>query len=236
MKKRILIISLILFGIALISFLFFLVFKIIPDYQKKKENERLITEYRENKRIKFIEENNKYSDYEVEVAFLGDSLTDGCDTQKYYPDYLNVNRGIGGDRTSDVLNRLSYSVYDLKPQVIVLLIGGNNLDTMFNDYEDILKGFKTNLPNTKVILVSLTAMGKSLQAKNSIAKENNVKIEELANIYNYYYVNVYDALLNKDTNAIYDEYTTDGAHLTHDGYLVLTSLINNKLKEILNNE
>ena len=206
----------------------------IKSHKKDLENQRLIQEYRDNKKKIYLEENEQNSDYEVDVCFLGDSLTDGCDVNKYYPDYTVVNRGIGGDTTTTLLNRMDYSVYELKPKVAVVLIGGNNLNTMFDDYEDILIGLKENLPNTKVILVSLTAMGRDFKEKNKIASLNNVKIKLLADQYNYEFVEVFSALYDNTTDEIYSNYTTDGIHLTNEGYLVLTGLISKKIKEVLN--
>ena len=233
MKKKILLICACIAIIAISIFLVILFTKIIPDKKKRQEWDKMIAEYRENKKQQYLAENEEFNDYEVEVAFLGDSLTDGCDLAKYYPDYVTSNRGIGGDTTTDVLGRLSYSIYDLKPQVVVLLIGGNNLKTMFNDYEDILVGLKDNVPDTKVIIVSLSAMGLDHKDKNKIAIENNKKIYELAQKYNYYYVNIFDALYNTETGEIYSSYTSDGLHFTHEGYVVITGIINNKLKEVL---
>ena len=234
MKKRIILFSILsVVFIALVVFLIILFSVIIPNYQKQKEREKMIYEYRENKKQQYLEENEQYDDYEVEVAFLGDSLTDGCDIVKYYPNYIAVNRGIGGDRTFDVLGRLSYSIYDLKPQVVVMLIGGNNLNTMFDDYEDILKGFKENIPDTKIILVSLTAMGGKYKDRNQMAIKNNVKIKELADKYQYYFVNVFDSLYNQDIGELYPNYTPDGLHFTEEGYQVFTGIINDKLKEVL---
>ena len=233
MKKQIILICA---GIAIIAISIFLVIlftKIIPEKKKRQEWNKMVAEYRENKKQQYLTENVEFNDYEVEVAFLGDSLTDGCDLAKYYPDYVTSNRGIGGDTTTDVLGRLSYSIYDLKPQVVVLLIGGNNLKTMFNDYEDILIGLKDNLPDTKVVIVSLSAMGLDHKDKNKIAIENNKKIYELSQKYDYYYVNIFDALYNNETGEIYSEYTSDGLHFTHEGYLVVTGIINNKLEEVL---
>ena len=232
-KKKILLICACIAIIAISIFLVILFTKIIPEMKKRQEWDKMIAEYRENKKQQYLAENEEFNDYEVEVAFLGDSLTDGCDLAKYYPDYVTSNRGIGGDTTTDVLGRLSYSIYDLKPQVVVLLIGGNNLKTMFNDYEDILVGLKDNVPDTKVIIVSLSAMGLDHKDKNKIAIENNKKIYELAQKYNYYYVNIFDALYNTETGEIYSSYTSDGLHFTHEGYLVITGIINNKLKEVL---
>ena len=171
----------------------------------------------------YDEENQKYADYEVDAACLGDSLTDGYDLQKFYPQYTVANRGIGGDTTVDLEGRLKTSVYDLKPKVAIMLIGANNPDSMFDNYENILIGLKNNLPQTKIILLSMTSMGGEHWGKhNKTAAYNNVKIKLLAEKYGFEFVDLYSPLLNLETGEIYDEYTTDGGHLTPLGYEVLT--------------
>ena len=187
--------------------------------------EQKVLEYRANKMSIYEDENNKYDDYEVDIAFLGDSLTDGYNVETYYPQYLVSNRGISGETTIGLESRLQISIYDLKPKVAVMLIGANNMDTMFDNYEEILKGFKENLPNTKIILLSLTSMSGEWGKKNQLAAYNNVKIKMLAEKYSFAYVDLYSALLNLESGEIFSEYTTDGGHLTNLGYEVLTKEI-----------
>lgn len=187
--------------------------------------EQKVLEYRANKMSIYEDENNKYDDYEVDIAFLGDSLTDGYNVETYYPQYLVSNRGISGETTIGLESRLQISIYDLKPKVAVMLIGANNMDTMFDNYEEILKGFKENLPNTKIILLSLTSMSGEWGKKNQLAAYNNVKIKMFAEKYSFAYVDLYSALLNLESGEIFSEYTTDGGHLTNLGYEVLTKEI-----------
>ena len=47
----------------------------------------------------------------------------------------------------------------------------------------------------------------------------------VAERYGYEYVDLYSVLLNLETGKIYPEYTTDGGHLTAEGYDVLTAAI-----------
>ena len=204
-----------------------------PKWENQKEQARLVAEYRQNKYDAYQQENQKYGDYEVDVAFLGDSLTDGYDLPRYFPQYTVVNRGIGGDTTYDLQNRLALSAYELKPKVLVMLIGGNNLDTMFENYEEILKGIQINLPQTKVILVSLTAMGGDWGHKNQLAAYNNVKIKKLADKYGFTYVDLFTPLFDETTGEIYAEYTNDGAHLTDKGYQVFTDAVTPAIELLL---
>ena len=204
-----------------------------PQKQQDEWN-RMVQEYRAAKMAQYRQENEQYGDYEVEVAFLGDSLTDGYDLAKYYPQYITANRGIGGDTTFDLEGRLQVSVYDLKPQVVVMLIGANNVDTMLENYESILQGLQENLPDTQVVLLSLTAMGgEHWGKKNQQAAYNNVSIKLLAEKYGFTFVDLYSPLYDVSIGEVYAGYTTDGGHFTHEGYVVLTAQITPVLQELL---
>ena len=235
-KKKIIIgVALSILLVSVIAGMLFLVFKVIPEKKEREELMRMVQEYRDNKFAIYAEENARYEDYEIDVAFIGDSLTDGYDLEKYYSEYKVSNRGIGGETTYGLLARLDISVYQLKPKVIVMLIGANNFKTMFEDYEDLIIGIKTNLPNTTLVICSLTSMGGEHWGKNNqLAAFNNVKIKAYADKYGCPFVDLYTPLLNMETNEIYEHYTTDGGHLTAEGYEVLTSAIKPVLNEILN--
>ena len=232
MKKKWLIIGIsVMVLIALGATLYFCVLK--PRWEKA-ERDKAVALYREAKYEKYRQENAAFDDYEVEVAFLGDSLTDGYDLQKYYPQYITANRGIGGDTTFDLEGRLQVSAYDLKPQVAVVLIGANNQDTMLQNYEDILIGLKTNLPQTKVVLLSLTAMGgEHWGRKNPMATYNNVSIRLLAEKYGFTFVDLFTPLFDVSTGEVYQGYTVDGGHFTHEGYTVVTEIITPVLQGLL---
>ena len=118
------------------------IFFVLLPAKKQKEQRLLVEQYYQNKFALYAQENEQYADYEIDVAFLGDSLTDGYDLAKYYPQYKTANRGIGGETSFGLEGRMQLSLYDLKPKVAVLLIGGNNLDTMLDNYERLLQGIK----------------------------------------------------------------------------------------------
>lgn len=236
-KKKIIISSIsIALAVILITTAIILVCKVVKDRKEEEEWANTIRIYREAKLADYIAENERYADYEVDVAFLGDSLTDGYAVSEYYPQYTVVNRGIGGDTTFDLEGRLQVSVYDLKPKVAVMLIGANNFKTMFDNYERIVQGLKNNLPNTEIVLLSLTAMsGEHWGINNELACFNNVKIKKISEKYNCTFVDLFTPLFNNESNGIYDEYTTDGGHLTPLGYSVITSVVTPVLDNILQN-
>ena len=221
--KKILIISAIT---ALLVGSGFGIYFIAQNIKQRKQYAEFYKVYQKhyNERVAAFEEENKTLK-DVDVVFLGDSLTEGYDLEAYYPEYHAVNRGIGGDNTFGLEKRLKVSAYDINPKMVMMLIGVNNLDTMLNNYENIVVSLKENLPSSDITLLSLTSMTKEWGRNNEKAQKKNTKIKEYADKYNLRYLDLYNALLDKTTNELKLEYTTDGGHFTAQGYDVITSVI-----------
>ena len=64
---------------------------------------------------------------ENRVVFFGDSITDIWHLDEYFPGKAYVNRGIGGQTTSQMLVRFRQDVIDLHPKVAVILAGTNDI-------------------------------------------------------------------------------------------------------------
>src|SRR5580765_2324928 len=64
---------------------------------------------------------------ENRVVFMGDSITDGWKLDQYFPGKPYVNRGISGQTTPQMLLRFRPDVIDLKPKVVVILAGTNDI-------------------------------------------------------------------------------------------------------------
>ena len=235
MKKKLwLIIGVALVCVALIVLAVEYFSVTLPKQQEREEHRRQVQAYRAEKMERFRRENAQYDDYAVDVAFLGDSLTDLYELEKYYPQYVTSNRGIGGDTSFDLEGRMQESVYDLKPKVVVLLIGANNPESVLDNYEDILVGLKENLPETNVVVLSMTAMGGEIWgSRNQQAAYNNVSIRLLAEKYGYTFVDLYAPLYDVSIGEVYEGYTVDGGHFTDLGYRVITDIITPVLEQLL---
>ena len=96
-----------------------------------------------------------------QIIFIGDSITDLYPLDDYYADLdLAVyNRGIGGDTTVGVKNRLDLSLFDLAPSKIVLMIGTNDINGLrsVNDilvtYEEIVATIYEKLHNIELYIM-----------------------------------------------------------------------------------
>lgn len=61
------------------------------------------------------------------VIFFGDSITDFWRLNEYFPDSDYINRGIGGQTTGQLLQRMKADVVDLHPDAVLVLAGTNDL-------------------------------------------------------------------------------------------------------------
>jgi len=175
-------------------------------------------------RVSLFKEENKHLS-NVDISFVGDSLTEGYDVKTFYPTYNVVNRGIGGDTTFGVESRVDSSVYDVNPKIVSLLIGANNFDTMLENYENIVTKIRINLPSTKLVLCSLTSMSGNWGRNNKKAKNNNIEIQKIAERNGCAFVDLYSPLLDPETNELKAEYSLDGGHLKSAGYQVVTNTL-----------
>ena len=64
---------------------------------------------------------------ENRVVFFGDSITDIWKLDESFPGKPYVNRGIGGQTTSQMLVRLRQDVINLQPKAVVILAGTNDI-------------------------------------------------------------------------------------------------------------
>lgn len=61
------------------------------------------------------------------VVFMGDSITDSWQLDQYFSGETYINRGISGQTTSQMLLRFRADVIALKPRVVVILAGTNDI-------------------------------------------------------------------------------------------------------------
>ena len=113
----------------------------------------------------------------VDLLLLGDSITHGWDKQpvlweKFFGRWNTVNAGFSGDRTQHVLWRLDNgNIAGIQPKAAVIMIGTNNSSD--NTAEEIAEGIaaivcklRTELPQTKIVLLAIFPRGDSEQRKD----------------------------------------------------------------------
>ena len=203
---------------------------------EQEQSQDYFKEYYDKKVAAFAVENANYA--KGQNVFIGDSITDLYHLDEYYSDLdkATYNRGIGGDTTIGVLNRLDVSLYQIVPSNIVLMIGINDInsgyleDDIIARYTSILDNIKSNLPSSKLFVMSILPMHDAMQGYIDLNKNTeiiisiNSKIKLLAEERSYQYMDLFSLVKDEDNHLI-KAYSDDGIHLNDAGFRVWTDLV-----------
>lgn len=172
----------------------------------------------------------------VDIVFIGDSITarwraadgGGALWSEAFPNALNL--GMGGDRTEHVLYRLmdkadgglgQLSAPELRPGIIVLMIGTNNL--FQHTAEQIIPGIaavKERLaelkPDARIILCSMLPTHK-LDFNSGVILPVNAAIQKLPGIE---WLDLYSDYLDESGELREPKLFKDGLHPNPDGYKI----------------
>ena len=170
-----------------------------------------------------------------EIIFLGNSITDGCNWTELFSDLRVKNRGISGDITEGILNRLD-EVTESNPAKIFIMIGINDLarnkskKEILDNCEIIVDQIISDSPETEIYLQSILPVNKNYErfkshySKSDSIVSMNKGLESLAERKGGIYVDLYSSFID-DENNLKDEFTEDGLHLNGKAYGVWKSLI-----------
>ena len=170
-----------------------------------------------------------------EVIFLGNSITDGCNWTELFSDMRVKNRGISGDVTEGIINRLD-EVTESDPSKIFIMIGINDLargmskKEIFDNYNIIVDKIIAASPKTQIYIESILPVNNKYgrfekhYAKADSVVSLNKKLENLAEQKGQTYVDLYSSFINNE-EKLKDEFTEDGLHLNGEGYLLWKSLV-----------
>jgi beta-glucosidase len=190
---------------------------------------------------------------DVDVVFLGDSITHGWEGEKggkkvwaaNFEKLKAVNFGIGGDRTEHVLWRITEGkeLEGIYPKVAVLMIGTNNSGS--NSPEQIAEGVGAIVStlrqkNIKVLLLGVFPRASApKEEKVAPAASLNPKIKQINEIIkkmddgkNIVYMDIGQKFRTEE-GGLSREIMPDLLHLSPKGYEIWAEAITPKLEEML---
>jgi len=184
------------------------------------------------------------------VVLMGDSITEGWrgapngpETGAFFPGKLYVNRGISGQTTPQMLLRFRQDVIALRPAVVVLLAGTNDIagNTGETTLEAIEDNFATmcelaRLHGIRVVLASVLPAADypwrpGLRPAPKIAALNHwLRAYAAAN--HHIYLD-YFTPMSTPAGALRPELTADGVHPNHAGYELMAPLLQQSIDAAL---
>jgi len=159
--------------------------------------------------------------------FLGSSIISEWDTSHFFPNQQNINLGISGMKSSDLVNKYSVLFTDtynnMKFQNIILYIGSNDV-TQDKNEADIIKNIidfiallRTNFKKSKIIFIALFKSEDRTAAQLKKIDYINKKIKDYTMIsINIFIYNFNRQLVSKNN------FMEDKKHLSEIGYQKLT--------------
>ena len=162
----------------------------------------------------------------VDLIFLGDSITEGWEGsgkkawEKYYARRNAVNAGIVSDRTQNVLWRLDHGNFDgITPKLAVVLIGTNTYgetpEQIVEGIQAIVAKVRTKSPKTKVLVLCLFPRAKN----NEEPAKVNKLLPKLNDDKNVFVLNINHNFLAPD-GTLPKELFSDGLHPNAKGYQI----------------
>lgn len=203
--------------------------KILTLGKKTIENDLNINSYYKHKKSQFEVLTQSHNS----ILFLGDSLTDEGEWVELLQNTNIVNRGISGDTTRRILNRLD-AIIHINPKQIFLMVGINDfvnekksVEEVLSKYRIILEEFQQKIPETEIFIQSVLPVNNNVTyflQDNYKLIQFNLKLEELAKEFNYQYIDVFSYLADSE-NQLDVIYTTDGVHLNGKAYLIWKEVV-----------
>jgi len=191
--------------------------------------------YRPNNYKLKVEQFASYPNSGNDIIFLGNSITANVDWSELLERNDVKNRGISGDITFGVLERLS-EVTEGKPAKVFILIGINDISRNIPDsiiarnHQLMVRRIKAESPHTKIYLQTLLPVNNEFtQFKNHYNKDEHIlfvnnELRKLAEREKITLIDLYPHFLNA-SKKLDSKYTQDGLHLTAAGYKVWKEIL-----------
>jgi lysophospholipase L1-like esterase len=182
---------------------------------------------------------------ENRVVFYGDSITDAWKLAEYFPGKPYVNRGISGQTTPQMLVRLRPDVLALKPKVLVILAGTNDiasntgpmtLEMIQDNYASIAELARAH--GIRVVFASVLPIHDYGRVKMSerrpMEKINalNEWLKKYSAEQGHVYLDYYSKMLD-DKGLLRAELAADGLHPNADGYKIMAPLAEAAIQQAL---
>ena len=170
-----------------------------------------------------------------DIVFIGNSITNGAEWNELFPQKRVKNRGISGDTSEGVFDRLD-AVVKGKPAKKVILIGVNDIsreikvETIVLNMKRIVEKIQKESPKTKIYIQSILPVNPDFEMfkghmKPELIKEINQFYQNIAQEYKVNYIDLYSYFLEDGTDKMNKKYTNDGLHLLGEGYLLWREIV-----------
>jgi len=199
------------------------------------QTKEMDTVYRPRTYYLLVDQFRSYADSVEDVIFLGNSITAYTNWNELLRLPQARNRGISGDTTYGILERLD-EITEGKPAKVFILIGINDISRnvpaklILKNCEKILNCIKSGSPETKIYFQTILPVNntftryKNHYNKDDIIHSVNEGLKIIAEREKITLIDLHPYFLDKD-NRLDKKYTEEGLHLNAEGYKLWAELL-----------
>ena len=194
----------------------------------------------------------------MRILFQGDSITDaGRSREKEFfkgngyaslvtaeltynhpGEYEFINRGVGGNRSTDLYARIKIDLINIKPDYLSILIGVNDVwhevdrqdgvdeEKYFKIYTMLIEEVQAALPDTKIMIMEpFVLKASATEAKweefSSEVKKRAIKARKIADKYNLKFIPLQEKFDEAEKLCPASYWLRDGVHPTNMGHEII---------------
>jgi len=195
--------------------------------------------------VKSINAQNLQTTNENRIVFIGNSITENWKKLDlaFFSNKNYINKGISGQTTPQILNRFKKDVVDLKPNLVIILAGTN--DIAQNTGPITIKEISENIfamaelakeNNIKVIISSVLPAFDFPWRQGLHPAKKIITLNEILKKYAYenriVYLDYYSTMVDTQM-GLKDKYTYDGVHPNKNGYQIMVPLAEKAIAKTL---
>ncbi len=196
--------------------------------------------YRPSVYVQKVENFKSYPNSKKDIIFLGNSITDYADWNELLQLPEARNRGISGDITFGVLERLG-EITEGKPAKVFILIGINDIarnipdSVILDNYKRMIRTIRVASPKTIIYFNSLLPVNKTFPDKAHFNKDEHIAavnegLKKICAQEKITFIDIHPRFLNEE-KMLDKKYTYDGLHLNAEGYKLWASILKPYVKK-----
>jgi lysophospholipase L1-like esterase/ketosteroid isomerase-like protein len=205
----------------------------MPAFYRKYDTVRYVPEHYQQRMELFRSEAMRKGG----VIFLGNSIIEFGDWRQLLHDSGVVNRGIAGDNTFGILDRLQ-EVIARRPEKLYIEAGINDIGQgvpvgmITGNIASIVGQVRVKSPGTRIYVVSVLPTNDNARAdypevygKNAVVQEVDRQLRQQAGAGGFTYIDLAARVMDQSGNLDKKYARPDGLHLNKEGYAVLAGLL-----------
>lgn len=195
--------------------------------------------YRPNNYAQRVANFRSYPNSTTDIIFLGNSIMDFTDWNELLQLPQARNRGIAGDISFGVLERLD-EVTEGKPAKIFILIGINDISRnvpdsiILDNYRRMIQLIRSASPKTKICFNTLLPVNNTFPDRNHFNKDQHIAavnqgLKDICKEEKITLIDIHAPFLETD-KRLNKAFTYDGLHLNAEGYKKWASILQPYIK------